>query len=109
MLDLIFKKMIRRGNLQIIDADGKLHDYGQAGSTPAATIRLTDKYAGLKLAIQPDLYFGEAYMDGRITVERGTIHDVIEIYALNRYSGDPIAAEKIIKFFNPSFAICAAI
>ena len=33
----------------------------------------------MKLALHPDLYFGELYVDGALIVERGTLWDLLEL------------------------------
>ncbi|MGB1547725.1 MAG: class I SAM-dependent methyltransferase, partial [Alphaproteobacteria bacterium] len=47
------------------------------------TIRVHARTTPLKIFLNPGLYTGEAYMDGSLTVEKGTIRDLINLYALN--------------------------
>lgn len=35
------------------------------------------------MLVVPDLYLGEAYMDGTLTVEEGTLYDVLDFFAVN--------------------------
>ena len=37
----------------------------------------------LKLLINPDLYFGEAYMDGSLVIENGSLTDFLDIALKN--------------------------
>jgi len=68
LLSQFLKRMIRVGTLNVIDANGRLHSFsGEPG--PEATIRLHDKALHYKLFVNPDLYLGEAYMDGTLTME----------------------------------------
>jgi cyclopropane-fatty-acyl-phospholipid synthase len=76
------RKVIRTGRLTIIDAGGRRHVVGD-GDEPKATVRLHDKALHHRLALNPYLYIGEAYMDGTLTVERGSLHDFLTICALN--------------------------
>ena len=46
----------------------------------ALTLRIADPALHWKLAFQPELYFGIAYMDGTLTVENGSIWDFM-VYA----------------------------
>ena len=42
-----------------------------------------DKKLHYKLLLLPDLYFGEAYMDGSLVIENGTLTDFLEIALKN--------------------------
>jgi cyclopropane-fatty-acyl-phospholipid synthase len=76
------RTVIRSGRLTIIDAHGRHHVAGGENG-PAATIRLHDRALHYRLAVKPDLYVGEAYMDGTLTIEQGSLHDFLTICASN--------------------------
>ncbi|MGH6886103.1 MAG: SAM-dependent methyltransferase, partial [Geminicoccales bacterium] len=76
------RTVVQSGRLTIIDARGRRHVVGGAQG-PAATVRLHDKALHYRLAINPYLYLGEAYMDGRLTIEQGSLHDFLSICAVN--------------------------
>jgi cyclopropane-fatty-acyl-phospholipid synthase len=40
----------------------------------------------LKIGLRPDLYFGEAYMDGSLVIEKGTLWDLLDLCGRN-FSG----------------------
>lgn len=82
LLDEVYSRVIRKGSLNIIDAFGKTHRYGDYGS-PCVTIRLTDPTLHHKLALNPQLFIGEAYMDGKLTIEEGSLKDFFEILFSN--------------------------
>ena len=46
-------------------------------------MRIRNARTALKLATNPDLYFGEAYMDGDLVVERGSFADMMELLGYN--------------------------
>jgi cyclopropane-fatty-acyl-phospholipid synthase len=75
------RKVIRSGRLTIIDAHGHRHVIGE--DRPAATVRLHDKALHYRLALNPYLYLGEAYMDGTLTIEQGSLYDFLSICAIN--------------------------
>jgi cyclopropane-fatty-acyl-phospholipid synthase len=50
---------------------------------PSATMRLHDRSVSRKLFLNPRLYLGEAYMDGTLTVEDGTLYDLIDLLMIN--------------------------
>ncbi len=82
LLSGLLEKMINVGTLKVIDADGKTHLYaGEDG--PEVTVRLHDKALHRKLFFNPCLYIGEAYMDGSLTIEDGTLSDFLGIVARN--------------------------
>ncbi|MFO0998354.1 MAG: class I SAM-dependent methyltransferase [Alphaproteobacteria bacterium] len=61
------------GRSPLLDANGVAHRAGaRHGSPPAVTVRLHDRSLHWKLFLHPELHLGEAYMDGRLTIEDGT-------------------------------------
>ena len=76
------RKVIQTGRLTIIDAHGRRHVAGGPGG-PVATLRLHDKALHYRLALNPYLYLGEAYMDGTLTIEQGSLYDFLNICAIN--------------------------
>lgn len=78
-LDSLFKK----GELTLIDANGVTHRFGRPSTGPAVTARLHDKALHTKLWLNPRLYAGEAYMDGTLTLEQGSIYDLLDLVGIN--------------------------
>lgn len=68
----ILRSIVREGSLQLVDASGRVHMIGD-GTPPRASIRLRSRRIGYTLAFNPGLLIGEAYMDGRLAIEQGTI------------------------------------
>ncbi|HEY1797842.1 MAG TPA: cyclopropane-fatty-acyl-phospholipid synthase family protein [Stellaceae bacterium] len=81
------RSAIRQGSLTVIEADGTAHSFGRPGTNPQAAIRLHNRRLPFTLLQNTELRFGEAYMDGTITIEEGTLRDLVEIVALNSASG----------------------
>lgn len=48
-------------------------------AAPAVTIRIHDEATVLQLWLNPSLAVGEAYMDGRLTIEEGSLRDFLSI------------------------------
>ena len=77
LLDQLLRRVIRKGHLVVTDHDGKVYEYGPGPDGPdggmdgrgAIHVRLTDKGAAGHIARYPQLGAGEAYMDGRLTIE----------------------------------------
>ncbi len=82
LLSRLLERAITIGRLRVIDAGGAFHIFGGSGG-PSVTIRLHDPALHWKLAVRPRLYFGEAYMDGTLTMEEGSLYDLIDLFALN--------------------------
>jgi len=84
LLDKMLRKLIRRGELTIIDHKGKTYRYGAPDpAIRSVAVRLTDSRAALKIASDPRVGAGEAYMDGRFVVEDGDIRDLILLIRFN--------------------------
>ncbi len=83
LLNYAMQRFVTTGTLRIIDADGKLHVYGTTPE-PSVTVRLTDPRLYKAIFFNPELRSGEAYMDGTLRIEEGTLRDLLLLYALNR-------------------------
>ena len=103
-------RLIRTGNLRVRTAAGSSFTFGDGTGTPAA-IRFTTRAAERGVLLDPALRFGEAYMDGGIVVEEGSIADVLAIVLGQRREGGPPAWARLrrlvrylhrrVKQFNP--------
>jgi cyclopropane-fatty-acyl-phospholipid synthase len=71
------------GRLEMIDADGQSHVFGKPGGRDVS-VRLTDRALSTKLFLHPELVAGEAYMDGTLIVEKGTIRDFLLFFFENK-------------------------
>jgi cyclopropane-fatty-acyl-phospholipid synthase len=82
LLSLLFKRIIYVGRLTVIDPQGRSHVFtGEPG--PSATIRIHDDATARAIALNPRLALGEAYMNGRLTIEDGDIYSFLEFCAHN--------------------------
>ena len=78
--------LVKRGRLTVITPDGQRESYGPGNGGKAMTIRFTDHRLALQIVRNPRLAFGEAYMDGRLIIEEGTILDLMQlIVGANRW------------------------
>ena len=86
LLTHMLKTFVRVGTLTVIDADGRRHVFAGAAG-PAVTMRLTDRTLYRKLALNPELHAGEAYMDGSLCFDDGsTLRDFLSLFSVNRLS-----------------------
>ena len=93
-LEQLFRAIIERGELTVIDARGRTRRYGDAARGPRVTIRLHDRTLHTRLPLNPRLVLGEAYMDGTLTVEGGTIYDFLDLVGLNTGGGPMNALDR---------------
>ena len=73
-----FDPLVRTGPLQVVTPAGQSLMFGDGGQ-PQARIRFTDKRAIFALLRDPDLNFGELFMQQRLLVEQGSVYDVLEL------------------------------
>jgi cyclopropane-fatty-acyl-phospholipid synthase len=78
LIEKLVGKIIREGRLTIVQPDGKRLEFGPGGGK-SVTVRLADRATAFAIARNPRLGIGEAYMDGRIQIEDGTILDLLEL------------------------------
>src|SRR3546814_6946580 len=78
--------VIRQGDLRLVDAAGQSHRFGD-GSTPHVTIRIHDRATQRHMLLNPRLAVGEAYTDGRLTIEDGTLYDFLDLGAVTHAIG----------------------
>src|SRR5262245_29708165 len=78
LLQVLFGAFIRRGTFRLTTSRGKTFTFGDGAGEPVA-VRLTTRAAELGILFNPELKFGEAYMDGTLAVEQGTIADVLAV------------------------------
>jgi cyclopropane-fatty-acyl-phospholipid synthase len=66
----------------LIDAKGRSFSFGD-GSQPRCALRLHSRLLDFKIPLDPSLYFSEAYMNGLMTFEEGSLGDFLEIILRN--------------------------
>ena len=71
-------KAIRKGSLEVVDAEGKTHAFGD-GRPGTVRVRFTSAEAESVVIRDPDLRLGEAFADGRLIVEQGSIFDFLMV------------------------------
>jgi cyclopropane-fatty-acyl-phospholipid synthase len=82
LLRVAFEKLIRAGNLRVSTAGGSTFTFGD-GTGRLVAIRFTTRAAEGRVLIDPELRFGEAYMDGGVVVEHGSIADFLDLTVKN--------------------------
>jgi cyclopropane-fatty-acyl-phospholipid synthase len=88
LLEWLLKRLVRRGNLRLTTADGRVLTLGDGTGTPVAA-RFTSKAAELHVLLDPELRLGEAYMDGTLRIEQGSIADLLALAMSQSRDGMP--------------------
>ena len=76
-------KLFKYDGFILIDSDSKKFVVGKPIKENPITIKLLDKNLNYKLLLNPDLYFGEAYTNGSLKIENGTLTEFLEISLKN--------------------------
>jgi len=84
LLDRMLRRMVRRGELTAIAADGIVRRYGTPDpALPAVTIRFTDRTTPNRIAADPRLGAAEAWMDGRLAIDGDDVMGLIDLLRAN--------------------------
>ncbi|MDM7957564.1 cyclopropane-fatty-acyl-phospholipid synthase family protein [Blastomonas sp.] len=84
LIDTFLGRLVRHGTLQLTDHKGATRTFGTPTSGfPDIAVRLADADVARFIALRPRLGAGEAYMDGRLIIERGDIMDLIALIRAN--------------------------
>ena len=78
MLRLLLQTFIRRGTFRVTTSRGTVLTFGDGTGRPVS-VRFATRGAEWGILLDPELKFGEAYMDGSFVVEQGSIADVLAI------------------------------
>jgi cyclopropane-fatty-acyl-phospholipid synthase len=98
MFDRLLARGIKQGCITLIDPDGRKQSFGRG--EPRVTVRLADRATDWGLAFNPWLKVGEAYMDGKLTIEQGSLYDLIDIGLANTSGIQNARWQKVIAGFH---------
>ncbi|MCW3835240.1 class I SAM-dependent methyltransferase [Sphingomonas canadensis] len=98
LLDKALRRLIKRGQLTIIDHDGRAYSYGapEEGLNPVVA-RFTDRRVAWQIASDPGLGAAEALMDGRMVLEQGDILDLVMVIRRSNRWEDRKGSDKFLK------------
>jgi len=83
LLEALLRSTIRYGRVVVSGASQQPIVVEGGGSGPEVAVRLSGPLTAWRLALNPDLALGEAYMDGDLVIERGSLDDLFELIGLN--------------------------
>src|SRR5471032_2456767 len=78
LLRFLLKTFIRRGTFKVTTSRGTVLTFGDGTGRPVS-VRFATRVAEWGILLDPELKFGEAYMDGTFVVEQGSIADVLAL------------------------------
>jgi cyclopropane-fatty-acyl-phospholipid synthase len=78
LLVIFLRRFIRRGSLTVTTAGGRTCTFGD-GTGSAVAVRFTSASAERAVLLDPELKLGEAYMDGTVVLEQGSIADLLAL------------------------------
>ena len=87
LLKQMLSHVVQHGNLKVFMPDGSETSFGDGTGKPTG-FRIHDQATVLHLLIDPDLYLGEAYTSGQLTVTDGSIYDVLKLLMANLESAE---------------------
>ena len=96
-LTRFLENLIKEDGFVLIDANAKEYIIGKPKKINPIKIRLLDKSLHYKLLFLPELYFGEAYADGSLVIENGTLTEFLDIAMKNIGRSEINSFSKIIK------------
>jgi len=78
LLRFLLKTFVRRGTFRVTTSRGTVLTFGDGTGQPVS-VRFASRAAEWGILLDPELKFGEAYMNGSFVVEQGSIADVLAI------------------------------
>jgi cyclopropane-fatty-acyl-phospholipid synthase len=82
------QRLFRSGDLRVTTAVGSTFSCGDGAGTPVA-IRFASRAAEWLVLFDPELRLGEAYMDGGLVVEQGSIAEFLDLAVRNLSRASP--------------------
>ena len=95
--------LIQYDGFELVDANSKKYVIGNPIKEKPIVLKLLDQKLMQKLLINPDLYFGEAYMNGSLVIENGTITEFLDLAFRNIGRGDINFYGTVIKKIKGTF------
>jgi cyclopropane-fatty-acyl-phospholipid synthase len=98
LIETLLSRAIVEGSLEVVGSDGKLRRFGD-GTGRTVRIRITDAATERAIILDPELKLGEAFMDGKLIVEEGSIYDFLDVVLSNtRGDSQPTLLAKLRGF-----------
>ena len=96
-------KLFQKDGFVLIDANSNKYIIGSPIKNDPIIVKILDKRLHYKLFFRPDLYFGEAYSNGDIKIENGSLTDFLDIALMNIGRGELNFFSMLINKFYGSY------
>src|SRR5690348_14912466 len=101
LIGKLVNKLLPQGSITLLRPGKPPETFGRGGGKHL-TIRFTDRKVAFDIVRNPRLGVGEAYMDGRLLIEDGTILDLLEmVVGSNRWEDKGEGRRALSKGKNP--------
>ncbi len=104
LLSYLLRRLIVQGTFRLIDHQGRTHVFA-GGPGPSVTVRLHDAGLARELFLNPRLKLGEAFMDGRLTIEEGDVYDLLDLCGRNVAAAPPNLLSPLYNGFGRAFRV----
>ena len=95
--------LFKKDGFILVDANLKKYIIGCPKKMPPIKLKILNKKYHHKLLFRPDLYFGEAYSNGEILIEDGTLTDFLDIVLMNLGRGQINFFSRLINKLSGSY------
>ena len=96
-------KLFKIGGFVLIDASLNKYIIGSPKKDSPVTIKLLDKKLHYQLLLYPDLYLGEAYAEGTIKIENGSLTEFLDLALENLGRSETNIFSQLLKKFRGSY------
>ncbi|WP_120715847.1 SAM-dependent methyltransferase [Tsuneonella amylolytica] len=84
IIDRVLGRMVEHGVLEVVHPDGRVVRLGEpADGFPEVRVRFADHKVARDILLDPRLGAAEAFMDGRLLIERGDVMDLVGLLRKN--------------------------
>ncbi len=104
LLKHLARQLVKSGTLTLVEPSGARSTFGD-DQAPRVTMHLHDRRLLRELFWYPELKLGEAFMDGRLTLEEGDVYDLLALLMDNLYRHRDhwlrVQIARCLNFFKP--------
>ena len=93
------RRLVQNGRLTIYDPCSQTWHFGPGGE-PAVSVRLTEKVLPVQLLVNPSIALGEAYMDGTLRIETGSLRDLLSICMTDIDTIDALPGRRLTRWLD---------
>ena len=96
-------KLIKEDGFILVDANNNKYVIGIPIKENPIILKLLDKALHYKLLFYPDLYLGEAYAEGTIKIENGSLTEFLDLVLKNLGRNETNIFSQLLKKFRGSY------